>query len=199
MLRFNLCDFRDAYIVVKGRISVTGINDANRINKKLTFKNNAPFGSCISKINNTFVDSAEDLDIVILVCNLLEYNNNYSMTGRFWNYYGDEVNDSANGIYDNDGKINNNKTTIGKSSEYKIKVIGSTLNNNNTLAAEVAVPLKYLSKFWRSLNLSLIKCEIEVDLRWTKNCVIPEISRTFRAVGDTLEQEVATSTTGATF
>ena len=105
----------------------------------------------------------------------------------------------ANGIYDNDGKINNNKTTIGKSSEYKIKVIGSTLNNNNTLAAEVAVPLKYLSKFWRSLNLSLIKCEIEVDLRWTKNCVIPEISRTFRAVGDTLEQEVATSTTGATF
>ena len=76
MLRFNLCDFRDAYIVAKGRISATGINDANRINKKLTFKNNAPFGSCISKINNTFVDNAEDLDIVILVCNLLEYNNN---------------------------------------------------------------------------------------------------------------------------
>ena len=68
------------YIVVKRRISVRGTNDANGGNKKLTFKNNAPFRSCISKMNNTFIDNAEDLDIIMSMYNLLKYSNNYSMT-----------------------------------------------------------------------------------------------------------------------
>ena len=70
MLRSYLCDYRDAYIVVKGRISVTGTNAANRRNKKLTFKNNAPFRSCISKIKNTFIDNAKNLDTVMrcIIC-----------------------------------------------------------------------------------------------------------------------------------
>ena len=90
MLRSNLCDYGNVHIVVKGRISVRGTNDANRINKKLTFKNNAPFRSSISKMNNIFVDNAEDLHIVISMYNLLEYSNNYSMTaGKLWNYYRD--------------------------------------------------------------------------------------------------------------
>ena len=79
MLRSDLCDYSDAYIVVKGRISVRGTNDANKRNKKLTFKNNAPFRSCISKISNTFIDNAEDLDIVMPMYNMLEYSDNYSM------------------------------------------------------------------------------------------------------------------------
>ena len=65
MLRSNLCDFSDAYIVVKGTITVTGTTSGNRKNRPLAFKNNAPFISCISKINNTLIDNAEDLDIVI--------------------------------------------------------------------------------------------------------------------------------------
>ena len=92
MLRSNLCDYRDGYIVVKGAIKVEGTNDANNRNKKLTFKNNAPFRSCLSKINNTCIDNAEDLDIVIPMYNLLEYIDNYSK--RFlslWNYYRDEI------------------------------------------------------------------------------------------------------------
>ena len=97
ILRPNLCDYSDEYIVVKGRVSVTANNNANRRNKKLTFKNNTPFRSCITKINNTFIDNAEDLDIVMPMCNLLEHSNNYSMTpGSLWNYYTHEVNDSAN-------------------------------------------------------------------------------------------------------
>ena len=69
MLRSYLCDYRDAYIVVKGR-SVTGTNAANRRNKKLTFKNNAPFKCSISKIKNTFIDNAKNLDIVMrcIIC-----------------------------------------------------------------------------------------------------------------------------------
>ena len=60
-LRFALCDFNDAYIVVKGNITLEGENDANKRNKSLEFKNNAPFTNCISKINGVKVDNAEDL------------------------------------------------------------------------------------------------------------------------------------------
>ena len=79
MLRSDLYDYSDAYIVVKGRISVRGNDNANRINKTITFKNNIPFRLCISKVNNTFVDNTEDLSIVMLIYNLLKYSDNYSM------------------------------------------------------------------------------------------------------------------------
>ena len=72
MLGSNLCDYSDAYIVVKGRISGTDTDNANRRNKKLTFKDNTPFISCISKINNTFVYNTEDLDIGMSMYNLLQ-------------------------------------------------------------------------------------------------------------------------------
>ena len=88
MLRSDLRNYSDAYIVVKGTITVEGTNDANKRNKNLNFKNNAPFRSCISKSNNTFIDNGEDLDIAMPMYNLLEFSNNYSMTsGIFWNYY----------------------------------------------------------------------------------------------------------------
>ena len=165
-LRSDLCAQRDADIVVKGRISVTGTNDANRVNKKLTFDYNAPFRSCTSKINNTFVDNAEDLYIVMPMYNLSGYSNGYSMASEnLWNSYRDEVNDSAKEIDDNDDKIKNNKTAASKFFEYKTKIIGSMPNNNNILDAEIIVPLKYLSNFWRSLDFPQINCEIELALR----------------------------------
>ena len=90
MLQSDLCHYSDAYIVVKGTISVTKPNN-DAYNKKLTFKNNVPFTSCISKINNALIDNAEDLDIVIPMYNLIEYSKNYSKTsGTLWNYYRDE-------------------------------------------------------------------------------------------------------------
>ena len=151
---------------MKGRISVTGTDNANRRNKKITFKNNAPFRSCISKINNTFIGNAEDLDIVMPMYNLLEYSGNYSMTsGSLWNYYRDEINDSANeNNCANNYRINNNKTATSKSFEYQTKLIESTPNNNSSLNAEVVVPLKDFSNVWRSLDLPLINCEIELGL-----------------------------------
>ena len=81
MLRSSLCDYSDAYILVKGNISVNntaGANaDANNTNKKVIFKNCAPFTNCISKINNTQVDNAKDIDIVMSMYNLIEYSDNY--------------------------------------------------------------------------------------------------------------------------
>ena len=179
MLISDLCDYSDADIVVKGRITVEGYNDDKTRNKKLIFKNNAPFRSCITKINNTFINNGEDPDIVMPMYNLLQYSDSYSMTsGSLWNYYRDKVNDSANEIDDNDNKVNNNKTT-SKSFEYETKIIGSTPNNNNILDAVVVV-LKHLSNFWRYLDLPLINCEIKLDLSWSKEFIIYEISITPR-------------------
>ena len=93
MLRSDLYDYSGAYFDVKKRISITGTDNANRKNDAF---NDAPFRSCIPKINSTFVDNAEDINIVVPMYNLLENSDNYSMTsGSLWNYYRDDANDSA--------------------------------------------------------------------------------------------------------
>ena len=86
MLRSDLCNFSDVYIVLKGDITVTNPDNAKR-NKAATFKNNATFINCISKINGIKIDNAEDLDVVMPMYNLLEYSKNYKKTtGSLWNY-----------------------------------------------------------------------------------------------------------------
>ena len=72
MLRSSFCDYSDAYILVKGNISVNNNAAADNINNKVIFKNYAPFANGISKINNTRIDNAEYIDIVMLVHNLIE-------------------------------------------------------------------------------------------------------------------------------
>ena len=142
MLRSDFCDYSDAYIIAKGRMSVPGNNAANKRNKKLTFKNNAPFRLPISKINNTFIDNVEDLDIVMPIYNSLEYSNNYPMiSSSLWNYYRDEINNDGNKNNDaNNFRINKNKTRISKIFEYKTKLVGRTSNNSSRFDAEVIVP-----------------------------------------------------------
>ena len=100
MLKSDLSDYADAYILVNGTITVTAAAGANNIrekrNKPLTLKNNAPFVSCITKISNELIEDAEDLDIVMPMYNLLEYSKNYRKTiGSLYNYYRDELSDDA--------------------------------------------------------------------------------------------------------
>ena len=83
MLRSSLCDYSDAYILVKGNLSVSntaGAAAANNTNKKLIFKNCAPFTNCLTKINNTQIDNTEYIDMVMPMHNLIEYSDNYSKT-----------------------------------------------------------------------------------------------------------------------
>ena len=92
MLRSNLCDYAESYILVKGTITVTGAHarQADERNKGVTFKNCEPFTKCISRINNTDIDNAHDIDIVMPMYNLIEYSDNYSETSRsLWQYYKD--------------------------------------------------------------------------------------------------------------
>ena len=92
MLRSDLCDFSDAYIVVKGEVTVTGVSNNSKKNRPLAFKNNPPFTNYISKINNVLIDNAEDLDVVMPMYNLIEYSKNYRRTtGSLWNYYTDDL------------------------------------------------------------------------------------------------------------
>ena len=86
MLKSDLCDYSNAYIVVKGTITIVRPNGAKR-NKEVIFKNNAPFINCISKINGVKIDNAKDVDVVMPMYNLLEYRKNYKKTtGSLWNY-----------------------------------------------------------------------------------------------------------------
>ena len=97
VLRSDLCDFSDAYIVAKGTVTVTGKNNKSRKNRLLAFKNIGPFISCISKTNNTLIYNAEDLDVAMPMYNLIEYNKNYrKTTGSSCNYYRDELTDDRN-------------------------------------------------------------------------------------------------------
>ena len=131
MLRSNLCDYSDAYILVKGTITVTapGVNNnANSIrdkrNRPLILKNNAPFVSCITRINGELIEDADDLDIVIPMYNLLEYSKNCRKTiGSLYNYYRDELSDDAD-----DNNFDNIKAVNSEAFKYKNKIIGNTYN-----------------------------------------------------------------------
>ena len=108
-------------------------------------------------MNNTNIHNAQDIDIVMLKYNLIEYSNNYSKTcGSLWQNYKDDPNDNI---------------TQSESFKFQIKTIGKTLAASNTKDVEIIVPLKYLSN-WRILEMSLINCEVNLILTWSPTCVI---------------------------
>ena len=178
MLRSSLCDYSDAHILVKGNISVNNAGgagaDENNTNKKVIFKNCAPFTGCISKINNTDTDNAKYTDIVMPMYSLIEYSDNYLKTsGSLWQYCKEIP------AGDDEGNIVIfNGTNDTDSFNFKSNIIGKTAANNNDgniagrVDVEIMVPLKYLSNFWRTLEMPLINCEVELILNWSANCVI---------------------------
>ena len=174
MLRSSFCDYSDAYILVKGNIAVNNTAAdgaaANNDDKKEIFKDCAPFTNCISKISNTDIYNAKYIDIVIPMYNLIEYSDNYSKTCRsLWQYYKDTPALDAN----NDNTIvnfNGNNTT--DSFNFKAKITGQTNDDGEINGVEIMVPLKYLSNFWRTLEMPLINREVELILDWSANCVI---------------------------
>ena len=190
ILRSDLCDYADAYILIDGLITFAGNSPRDRQNRPVILKNNAPFFSCITRINGELIEDADDLDVVMLTYNLLEYSKNYRKTiGSLYNYYRNEL--------DNDADLNNhpsNNVVSSNAFQYKNKLLGNTYNVDSTIVpaaggARVAnpnyvanrtgtkvvslvVPLKYLGNFSRALNMPLISCEVSLELKWDKNCII---------------------------
>ena len=154
ILKSNLCDYNDAYILVRGAITVVAAPAT-----QVAFKDCAPFSKCITKIDETTIDDAEDLDLVMPMYNLIEYGSNCSeTTGSLWFYSKDEAtNFNADIVHDNNFK----------SFEYLAKLLGNTAAQADNAAngilknATIAVPLKYLTNFWRSLEMPLINCKVE--------------------------------------
>ena len=164
MLKSSLCDYSDAYILVKGTIKVNNTAAqgaaANNTSKKLIFKNCAPFTNCISEINKT------QIDIVMPMYNLIEYSNNYAKTtGSLWQYCKDipARNNANNAIIiftENTDSFN-----------FKVKITGQT-GDDGIKDVEIMVPLKYLSNFWRTLEILLINCEVNLILTWSSTCIL---------------------------
>ena len=170
MLRFSLCDYGDTYILVKRTIAVNNTAaadaDANNTDKKLILKNCAPFTNCIIEINNTQIDNAKDIAIEMAMYNLIEYSDNYSKTsGSLWQYCKDIP------AVDNNTIVDFNEANATDLFNFKVKMTGHT-ENDGTKSVEIMVPLKYLSNFWRTLEMPLTNCEINLILTWSANCVI---------------------------
>ena len=154
MVRSDLCDFSDACTAVKGKI-IAKNPDNDAYDKKLAFKNNAPFTSCISKINNTLIDNAEDLDIVMPMYSLIEYSKNYRKTnGSLCNYYRDEPNRGAVGNIDYSIKDS-------MSFDYKTSITGK-LEGSNVEKDDID----------DKDDIPLINCEVSLTLIWSENCIL---------------------------
>ena len=166
VIKPNLCDYVEAYILVVGTIRA-----ANALNAiRLALKNCAPFTKCNLEINDEHVDTAENLDIVMSMYNLIEYSDKYQDSpATLYQYKRDEPPE--------DNAVADLTADNSDSFKYKIKLLG-----NINLAADAArvgrlnvkvvVPLKYLSNFFRSLEMPLINCRVKLNLTWKKDCVL---------------------------
>ena len=190
MLRSNLCDYSDAYILVKVKITVTAPGPNNGVsnitdkrNGPVILKNNAPFVSCMTRINGELTKDADDLDTVMLMYNLLEYSKNYRKTiGSLCNYYRDELTNDINDNFVNRNVVNSetfkykNKIT-GNINNVDAGAQGYDVNKNGPQKIELAIPIKYLGNFWRALNIPLISCEVFLEIKWNKYCVITSLEQ----------------------
>ena len=154
----SLCDYSDAYILVTGNITAT----PNNATTQVALKNCAPFEKCKTEINETFIDEATHINIAMPMYNLIEYSDNYSDTlGSLWQFKRDEITNNADVTNDN-----------APSFKYKTNLFGNTENNGTKNGVKIAVSLKCLSNFWRSLEMPLINCKVEVSLKWYERCLL---------------------------
>ena len=149
--------------MVNGTIR-TAAADANT---RLALKNCAPFTKCNLENNDEHVDTAENLDIAMPMYNLIEYSDNYQdSSATLYQYYRDEPPEA--------NAINDLTTDTSSSFKYKVYLLGNPVVDNNIARknVKVVVPLKYLSNFFRSLEMPLISCNIKLNLTWKKQYVL---------------------------
>ena len=163
VLKPNLCDYAEAYILVDGTIRAAAA-DANT---RLALKTWAPFTKCNLEINDEHVDTAENLNIVMPMYNLIEYSDNYQdSSATFYQYKRDEPPEA--------NTINDLTTDTSSSFKYKVSLLGNPVVANNIarINVKVVIPLKYLSNFFRSLEMPLINCKVKLNLTWKKECIL---------------------------
>ena len=165
VLKPNLCDYADAYILGDGTIRAANAVNATR----LALKNCVPFTKCNLEINDEHVDTAENLDILMPMYNLIEYSDNYQdSSATLYQYKRDEPpNNNVNLTADN---------LI--SFKYKVNLLGNIAADDpdnarvGRLNVKIVVLLEHLSNFFRSLEMPLINCKIKLNLTWKKECIL---------------------------
>ena len=168
-LRLFWCIYFSLGDVVKRRNAANTADIALGAITQVAFKNCLQFENFTTEINETFVDEANFINIAMLMYNLIEYSDNYSDTyGSLWGFKRDDINNNA-------FVTNNDNITSFK---YKASAIG---DNWTKKGVKIAVPLKYLSNFWRSLEMPLINCKVELSLKWIENCVLTTASNASNA------------------
>ena len=163
VLKPNLCDYAETYILIDGTIRAAAAN----ANTRLALKNCAPFTKCNLEVNDEHIDTAENLDITMPMYNLIEYSDNYQdSSGALYQYKRDEPPEA--------NAINDLTTDTSSSFKYKVSLLGNPVVANNIprINVKVVVPLKYLSNFFRSLEMPLINCKIKLNLTWKKDNMI---------------------------
>ena len=171
VIKSCLCDYSEAYVLVTGDITATG----GVANTRTAFKDCAPITKCITHINDEHVDGAHNLDIIIAYVQFHEYSDNYSDTpGSIWQFKRNES-PVTNAGYPDNVSTTNSTTFKYKSSFFKPL---SAADNGVVKNVKMAVPLKYSSNFWRSLEVPLINCKTHLELSWTKDCVMSTIADT---------------------
>ena len=180
----SLCDYFDAFILVTGNITVNAANNAH-----FALKNCAPFSTCTTEINDIFSDEVNHIYIAMTMHNLIVYSDNYSdASGSLLQFKRDEV--PANDV---DLTIDNSQ-----SFKYKANLLRKTANHNDGKSsvkdAKIVIPLKYLSNFWRSLEMSLINSKVYLELNWIKDCILssPGDSAKFEITDAKLHVPIAT-------
>ena len=177
VLKPNLCDYAEAYILFDGTIRAAAA-DANT---RLALKNCAPFTKCTLEINDEHVDTAENLDITMPMYNLIEYSDNYqNSSATLYQYKRDEPPE--------DDAVADLTADNLSSLKYKISLLGNPVVANNIakINVKVVVSLKYLSNFCRSLEMPLINCKIKLNLTWKKECVLsPDDGNAVFIINDT--------------
>ena len=159
VLKPNLWDYAEACNLVDGTIRAANAVNATR----LALKNCAPFTKCNLEINDEHVDTAENLDLTMPMYNLIEHSDNYQdSSATLYQYKPDEPPE--------DDAVADLTADNSSSLKYKISLLGNPVVANNIarINVKVVVPLKYLSNFFRSLEMPLINCKIKLNLTWKK-------------------------------
>ena len=156
VIKSNLCDRSDAYILVTRNITGAGKDT------KVAFKKCAPFRRCVTHINNEHAETAENLDIIMPMYNILEYSDNYAdSSGSLWQFKRDGQNMTNNNNNNNNNDVAD-VTTDANTGSSSFKYKSSLIENKKD--ATIAVPIKYQAKFFGSLEMPLINCKIHLEL-----------------------------------
>ena len=182
VIKENICDYGDAYILVTGNVKIIGGN----ANTKFCFKGISPFTRSVIHLNDTHTETVEDLQLVMKHYNSIEYSDNYQDTvSSLYQFKRDEQNMAGNALTPvtiiTSDSFQYKSSLINSSNSQTTPAVGNAGDANyveayiNFKNVEILVSLKYVSSFFRSLKLPFINTKLHLELSWSTNCIMSTV------------------------